>query len=384
MGDNRNIINFSAGPAKLPEQVLQYAQKEMLSHRDSGVSVMEMSHRSADFSRIITETEQSLRDLLDIPDNYKVMFLQGGGTGQFSAIPMNLMDLKPGQTADYIVTGTWSAKAAVEAEKYGKVNMVIPKTKKYTSIPDPSTWNLSSDASYVYYCANETVHGVEFEFVPETNGVPLVCDMSSNILTRPVDVSKYGVIIAGAQKNIGCAGVTVAIIREDLIGFARSYCPSILDYKIMSANGSLYNTPPTYSIYIMGLVFDWIKQQGGVIQMSKNSNKKSSLLFKAIDNSQGFYNCPVDSECRSRMNVPIRLGSIAGDEDLEKKFLAEATKAGLVSLKGHRSVGGLRASLYNAMSVENVEKLAEFMTTFMEVNRNNSVNTNGVSNGVDH
>lgn len=373
MGDlrtpNKNVINFSAGPAKLPESVLEHAQKELLNHDQTGVSVMELSHRSADFSKIITKTEQLLRELLDVPDNYKIMFLQGGGTGQFSAVPLNLMDTKPAKTADYIVTGSWSAKAAVEAEKYGTVNLVVPKTKKYTSIPEPSTWNLNPEASYVYYCENETVHGVEFQFTPETNGVPLVCDMSSNILTRPVDISKFGVIYAGAQKNIGCAGVTMVIVRDDLIGFAASICPSIFDYKVQVGNNSLYNTPPTYSIYIMGLVFDWIKEQGGVNQMNKNSHKKSTLLYNFVLGSDGFYNCPLAPACRSRMNVPIRLGCPEGDEALEKKFVEEATSAGLLSLKGHRSVGGLRASLYNAITVEEVERLVAFMTMFMNDNK---------------
>jgi len=375
--NNKRILNFSAGPAKLPESVLHHAQKEMLNHANTGCSVMELSHRSADFSKIITKAENSIKELLNVPDNYKVMFLQGGGTGQMSAVPLNLIGLKPGKTADYICTGTWSQKAAVEAEKYGKVNMVIPKTKKYTHIPDQSTWNLNPEASYVYYCDNETVHGVEYQFVPETNGVPLVCDMSSNILTRPVDVSKYAVIFAGAQKNIGCAGVTLVIVRDDVIGFAESFCPAIFDYKVVSGNNSLYNTPPTYSIYIMGLVFDWIKEQGGVTQMCKNSTKKSSLLYNLVFNSQGFYNCPVDEQCRSRTNIPIRIGSPEGDEALEKKFLEEATKAGLVQLKGHRSVGGLRASLYNALTVEDTELLVAFMSKFMEQNRS-------VSPEIDH
>jgi len=373
MGDlrtsNKNVINFSAGPAKLPESVLEHAQKELLNHDQTGISVMELSHRSADFSKIITKTEKLLRELLDVPDNYKIMFLQGGGTGQFSAVPLNLMATKPGKTADYIVTGSWSAKAAVEAEKYGAVNLVVPKTKKYTSIPEPSTWNLNPEASYVFYCENETVHGVEYQFTPETNGVPLVCDMSSNILTRPVDISKFGLIFAGAQKNIGCAGVTIVIVRDDLIGFAASVCPAIFDYKVQVGNNSLYNTPPTYSIYIMGLVFDWIKEQGGVNQMKKNSDNKSTLLYNFLMGSDGFYNCPLDPACRSRMNVPIRLGCAEGDEALEKKFVEEATSVGLLQLKGHRSVGGLRASLYNAITVEEVERLVAFMTEFMNNNK---------------
>jgi len=369
MMNGESVVNFAAGPAKLPESVLEHAQKEFISYDRTGVSVMELSHRSADFNRIITKAEALVKELLEIPDNYKVMFLQGGGTGQFAAVPLNLMATRPAKTADYIVTGSWSAKAATEAEKYGGVNLVLPKTKKYTSIPEPSEWNLNPEASYVYYCENETVHGVEFQFVPETNGVPLVCDMSSNFLTRPVDVSKFGVIVAGAQKNVGPAGVTVVIVRDDLIGFALSVCPSIFDYKIQAGNCSLYNTPPTYSIYMMGLVFNWIKEQGGLCQMSKNSKKKSTLLYNFVMSSDGFYNSPIHPACRSRVNVPLRIGSVEGDEDLEKAFLEQATAAGLVQLKGHRSVGGLRVSLYNAITVPEVERLLTFMRSFMNSNK---------------
>ncbi|XP_059145007.1 phosphoserine aminotransferase-like [Physella acuta] len=375
MGDIREdvkskfVINFSAGPAKLPGPVLAHAQKEMLDHQDTGVSVMEMSHRSAEFSKILNSAEQRLRHLLEIPDNYKILFLQGGGTGQFSAVPLNLLALKPSHSADYIVTGSWSAKAAQEAEKYGTVNLVIPKTKKYTSIPDVSTWQLSPDASYVYYCANETIDGVEFQFVPDTNGIPLVCDMSSNMLTRHLDINKFGLIFAGAQKNIGCAGVTLVIICEDLIGFAMKVCPVIFDYKIQAGNNSLYNTPPTYGIYIMGLVFEWIQDEGGVAKMEENSIKKSSLVYQMIDTSQGFYNCPLDVNCRSRMNIPIRIGSLEGHGQLEKLFSEEATAKGYLQLKGHRSVGGIRVSLYNAVTVEETEHLVGYMTEFMERHR---------------
>lgn len=373
MGDLRDekkfVINFSAGPAKLPESVLRQAQKEMLDHQNSGISVMEMSHRSAEFSKIINTAEQNLRDLLDIPDNYKVLFLQGGGTGQFSAVPLNLINLKPGHIADYFVTGSWSAKAAQEAKKYGTVNLVLPATKKYTTIPEATSWSLNPEASYVYYCANETIHGVEFPDTPETNGVPLVCDMSSNILTRAIDVSKYGVILAGAQKNIGCAGVTVVIVRDDLIGHAMDVCPSILDYKVQSGNNSLYNTPPTYSIYMMGLVFSWIKSQGGVASMEQNSRLKSEAIYNLIQDSDGFYCCPLDPKCRSRTNLPFRIGSAEGVEHVEKKFLEEATKAGFLQLKGHRSVGGIRVSLYNAVTVEEAKLLAGFMRAFMTENR---------------
>jgi len=311
--DSKSVINFAAGPAKLPKEVITKAQKEFASYNGQGISVMEMSHRSGSFSRIINTAEDDLRELLNIPDNYKVLFLQGGGNGQFAAIPMNLMNTKPGKSADYIVTGTWSSKAATEAKKYGNVNIVHPPQTKYTNIPDKSTWTLNPEASYVYYCANETVHGVEFPFVPETNGVPIVTDMSSNILSKQIDVSKFGLIFAGAQKNIGCAGVTVVIIREDLIGYAIPECPTIFDYKIQNGNNSLYNTPPTYSIYIMGLVFQWMKEHGGLRAIEEANTYKSTKLYNLVDTSKGFYSSPVDPACRSSMNAPIRIKG--GDEE---------------------------------------------------------------------
>ncbi|XP_066195180.1 phosphoserine aminotransferase isoform X2 [Sylvia atricapilla] len=326
MEGGRQVANFGAGPAKLPRSVLLEAQKELVDYKGLGISVLEMSHRSSDFTKILNTTENLMRELLNIPDNYKVLFLQGGGSAQFSAVPLNLIGLKEGRQADYVVTGGWSAKAAKEAEKYAKVNIVHPKLGAYTSIPDPSTWNLNPDASYVYYCANETVHGVEFDFVPDVKGAVLVCDMSSNFLSKPVDVSKFGVIFAGAQKNVGCAGVTVVIVRNDLLGFALKECPVVLDYKTQAANSSLYNTPPCYR-------------------------------------------CPVERKNRSRMNVPFRIGSVKGDEALEKKFLEKAVELNMISLKGHRSVGGIRASLYNAVTVEDVQKLATFMRSFMQMNQ---------------
>lgn len=364
---SRQVINFAPGPAKLPEEVLQQAQKELLEHGSSGVSVMEMSHRSADFSKIMNNAENSLRELMSIPNNYRVIFLQGGGNGQFAAVPLNLIGLKEGKTADYIVTGCWSAKAAKEAEKYGKVNLVFPKCGDYTSIPAKSEWNLNPEASYVYYCANETIHGVEVHDVPETNGIPIVCDMSSNILSRPVDVSKFGVIFAGAQKNIGCAGVTLVIVREDLLGKALKETPTIFDYKVQVGNNSCYNTPPTYGIYIMGLVFEWLKKQGGSEAMAKLNDQKAALIYDQCRNSNGFYVSPVDKDCRSYMNVPLRI--LDGREDLEKKFVEEAHREKMVQLKGHRSVGGLRISLYNAIAVEEVEKLVTFMKEFQKSNQ---------------
>ncbi|XP_066460238.1 phosphoserine aminotransferase [Eleutherodactylus coqui] len=363
------VLNFGAGPAKLPPSVLLEAQKELIDYKGLGISVLEMSHRSSDFTKILNTAEVFMRELLNIPDNYKVLFLQGGGSGQFSAVPLNLIGLKEAKSADYIITGAWSAKAAKEAEKYGKVKLVYPKLASYTEIPDPSSWNLDPEASYVYYCANETVHGVEFQDIPDVNGAVLVCDMSSNFLSRPVDISKFGLIFAGAQKNIGCAGVTVVIVREDLMGFALKECPTILDYKIQAGNGSLYNTPPCFSIYITGLVLEWIKNNGGAKCMEKLSIMKSEMIYNIIDESSGLFVCPVEKKSRSRMNIPFRIGSITGDGALEREFLAKAAALGMMSLKGHRSVGGIRASLYNAVTVDDVEKLADFMRHFKETHQ---------------
>ncbi|XP_059825756.1 phosphoserine aminotransferase-like [Hypanus sabinus] len=367
MEDSRkHVINFAAGPSKLPRPVLLQAQKELLDYNGLGISVLEMSHRSADFLKIVNTAENDLRELLKIPENYKVIFLQGGGSGQFSAVPLNLIGLKEGRCADYIVTGNFSAIAAKEAEKYGKVNIVHPKPDAYRSIPDPHCWNLNPNASYVYYCANETVHGVEFSFIPDTKGTVLVCDMSSNFLSKPVDVSKFGLIFAGAQKNIGCAGVTVIIIREDLLGYALKECPVVFDYKVQVSCNSLYNTPASYSIYIMGLVLQWSKSSGGVEAMEKNSATKSKLIYDIIDGSSGFYVCLTDSMCRSRMNIPLRIGNASGDGILEKEFLDQAAKNNMISLKGHRSVGGIRISLYNAVTMEEAQRLADFMINFMK------------------
>lgn len=357
-------LNFSAGPSAVPLEVLQVAQKEMLNYKGCGASVMELSHRSAEFAEIVETAEADLRDLMGIPSNYKVIFMQGGGTGQFSAIPLNLCPRGKEQKADYVVTGTWSAKAAKEAEAHIQVNRVLPKVDKHVGIPPQSEWKCSPDAAYLYYCDNETIHGVEFSFVPESGSVPLVCDMSSNILTRPVDVSKYGVIFAGAQKNLGMAGVTVVIIREDLITPPSAHCPSVLSYKINAENKSLYNTPPTYAIYILGLVLKWIKQNGGVEGMAKRSAEKSRLIYELFDKSNGFYVCNVDRAHRSRVNIPFRIGGAQGDDELEKLFLKEAAKRNMIQLKGHRSVGGIRASVFNAMSVEALAPFLEFAREF--------------------
>ncbi|EDW16210.1 probable phosphoserine aminotransferase [Drosophila mojavensis] len=361
------VINFAAGPAKLPEEVLKEVQTNLLNCNGSGISVMEMSHRSSNYAKIQETAIADLRELLNIPQNYKVLLMQGGGTGQFAASALNLIGSTG--TADYVITGSWSAKAAKEAAQYGKVNAVLPKLASYTTVPRQSTWKLDPNAAYVYYCDNETVEGVEFDFVPEVKA-PLVVDMSSNFLSRPIDVSKFGMIYAGAQKNIGPAGVTVIIVREDLIGKHLKVTPSILNFELMDKNNSLLNTPPTFGIYVMGLVFKWIKANGGVAGMSQRSKAKSQIIYNIIDQSNGFYYCPVERQVRSRMNVPFRIGSSTGNEQLEKEFLAKAEAEGMIQLKGHRSVGGIRASLYNAITLEETQKLAKLMLEFYENNKN--------------
>ncbi|EDW39058.1 GL13880 [Drosophila persimilis] len=362
------VINFAAGPAKLPEEVLKEVQKNLLDCNGSGISVMEMSHRSSSYGKIQETAINDLRELLNIPSNYRVLLMQGGGTGQFAAVALNLIGVTG--TADYVITGSWSEKAAKEAAQYGKVNAVLPKAAKYISVPRQNSWKLDPKASYVYYCDNETVEGVEFDFVPEVPaGVPLVADMSSNFLSRPIDVAKFGVIFAGAQKNIGPAGTTVIIVREDLIGKHLKSTPSILNFQLMDKNSSLMNTPPTFVIYVMGLVFKWIKRNGGIAGMSKLANAKSQLIYETIDKSNGFYYCPVDSNVRSHMNVPFRIGSAAGNDALEKEFLAKAEADGMIQLKGHRSVGGIRASLYNAVTLEETQQLANLMVEFYKNNK---------------
>jgi len=364
MASQKGIVNFAAGPAKLPESVLKKIQNELTDYQGHGMSVMEMSHRSAPFGEIIANAEKSVRQLMDVPDDYAVLFMQGGGTGQFAAVPLNLLGSKQSPKVDYFITGTWSAKAAKEAEKYATVNRVLPKTDSYTDMAEQSRWSLDPEAAYVYYCANETIHGLEFHFIPETNGVPLVCDMSSCIMTKPIPVSKFGIIYAGAQKNIGAAGVTLVIVRKDLMTSPMKHCPSVLEYKIMAANKSLYNTPPAFNIYVMGQVFEWLQEEGGLSEMERRSQDKSSALYNLIDNSNGFFRCPVKPKCRSRMNVPFRIGSQEECESLEAAFMKEAAELGLRELKGHRSVGGIRVSLYNAIRIEHVERLMEFMKQF--------------------
>jgi len=352
------VYNFSAGPAVLPEAVLERAQAEMLDWHGSRMSVMEMSHRGKEFVSIAEKAEADLRQLLAVPDSYKVLFLQGGASSQFAMVPLNLLQGRG--RADYVNTGSWSTKAIAEAKRYCDVNIAADGgVGNYTSIPPRSEWTLDPEAAYVHYTPNETIGGVEFHWIPETGDVPLVADMSSTILCRPLDVARYGVIYAGAQKNIGPAGLTLVIVREDLIGYADERTPAMFNYKVHADSGSMYNTPPTYAWYLAGLVFEWIGQRGGLSAMEQVNRDKARKLYAAIDGSE-FYANPVDEPCRSWMNVPF----ILSDPGLDATFLAEAKEAGLVTLKGHRSVGGMRASIYNPMPAEGVDALIAFMGEF--------------------
>ena len=357
------VYNFSAGPAVLPEEVLKEAADEMLDYRGTGMSVMEMSHRSKAFDTIIKEAEQDLRELMNIPNNYKVLFLQGGASQQFAAIPMNLMKNK---VADYIITGQWSKKAFQEAKKYGNVKAVASsEDKTYSYIPDCSDLNIDDDADYVYICENNTIYGTKFKELPNTKGKTLVADVSSCFLSEPVDVTKYGVIYGGVQKNVGPAGVVIVIIREDLItDTPLEGTPTMLTYKTQADADSLYNTPPCYGIYICGKVFKWIKKMGGLEAMKAHNEKKAKILYDFLDQSELFKGTVVEKD-RSLMNVPF----VTGDADLDAKFVAEAKAAGFENLKGHRTVGGMRASIYNAMPIEGVEKLVEFMKDFEAKNK---------------
>ena len=352
------VYNFSAGPAVLPEEVLQEAADEMLDYRGTGMSVMEMSHRSKAYDTIIKEAEADLRELMNIPDNYKVLFLQGGASQQFAMIPMNLMK---NRVADYIVTGQWAKKAYQEASLYGKANKIASsEDKTFSYIPDCSDLPISEDADYVYICENNTIYGTKFKTLPNTKGKPLVADVSSCFLSEPVDVTKYGVIYGGVQKNIGPAGVVIVIIREDLITEdVLPGTPTMLRYKIHADADSLYNTPPAYGIYICGKVFKWLKKMGGLEAMKERNEKKAKILYDYLDESKLFKGT-VRKEDRSLMNVPF----ITGNEELDAKFVQEAKEAGFENLKGHRTVGGMRASIYNAMPIEGVEKLVEFMKKF--------------------
>jgi len=352
------VFNFSAGPAVLPEPVLQQAAAEMLDWHGSGMSVMEMSHRGKEFIAIHAQAEADLRELMAIPKNYKVLFLQGGASAQFAVVPMNLLRGKTG--ADYVNTGQWSKKAISDAKKYCKVNVAASsEADNYTRAPKQSEWKLDPDAAYVHLTTNETIGGVEFHWVPDTGAVPLVADMSSHILSRPMDVSRYGLIYAGAQKNIGPAGVTIVIVRDDLLGQALPVTPTVFDYKVQAENDSMSNTPATYGIYVAGLVFQWLKQQGGLTKMEQINRAKAGLLYDYLDQTE-FYHSPVAKDDRSLMNIPFTLRNA----DLDKAFIQETEAAGLTQLKGHRSVGGMRASIYNAMPIEGVQALLQFMKEF--------------------
>ncbi|HNE90956.1 MAG TPA: 3-phosphoserine/phosphohydroxythreonine transaminase [Agitococcus sp.] len=351
--------NFCAGPAALPEAVLKQAQAELVDYQGKGLSVMEMSHRSADYVAIAEQAEQDLRDLLNVPSNYKVLFLQGGASQQFAMIPMNLLRGKT--SADYVNTGMWSDKAIKEAKKFCQVNVVASdEANNFRAVPAFESWQRHADAAYLHYTPNETIHGVQFDFIPEVGDVPLVADYSSIILAEPLDVSKFGLIYAGAQKNIGPAGLVVVIVREDLLGQTIKGTPTMLDYKIHADNGSMYNTPSTYAWYLSGLVFKWLKTQGGLEKMAEINRRKATKLYAAIDGSGGFYANPVAIANRSMMNVPFTLA----DSSLDKAFLKEAEANQLLNLAGHRSVGGMRASIYNAVPEEGIDTLVSFMQDF--------------------
>ena len=351
------VFNFSAGPSMLPLPVLEKAASELINYGEAGMSVMEMSHRSADYECIIQKAEADLRKLMNIPDNYKVLFLQGGASTQFAAVPLNLM--KTGK-ADYILSGQFSTKAYKEAQKYGDAKAVASsKDDNFSKIPETTRESFRPDADYVHICYNNTIYGTKFNYIPDTGDIPLVADLSSCIISEPIDVTKFGVIYAGAQKNMAPAGLTLVIVREDLLGNARPETPSMLDWKLMADNDSMYNTPPCYAIYMAGLVYEWIENLGGLEVMKEMNEKKANLLYDYLD-SQDYYSAPVEKASRSMMNVTF----VTGDEALDKKFASEAAKAGLKNLKGHRSVGGMRASIYNAMPYEGVEALIAFMKDF--------------------
>lgn len=356
--------NFGAGPATLPQAVLEQAQNELLDWQGTGISVMELGHRTTDFAdKVLHPAINNLRELMNIPDNYKILFITGGASTQFSMVPLNLLNDKT--QADYLYTGIWSQKAIVEGKRYCDVNIALSaETNGFTSIPSPAQLQLNARAAYIHYTPNETINGLEFHWVPDTGNVPLVADMSSNILSRPIDVSRYGVIYAGAQKNIGPAGLTIAIVRDDLIGHAISYTPTLFNYKTYADNTSLYNTPATFAIYMAGLVFAWLRTQGGLSAIAEINQRKANKLYQLIDNSNGFYRNQVDKNCRSRMNVVFNLP----DDNLQQLFLKESAAMGLLYLKGHKSVGGIRASIYNAMPEKGVDALVEFMKEFMKIN----------------
>jgi len=357
------VYNFCAGPAMLPKAVMHKAQQEFINWHNTGCSVMELSHRSKEFITVAEQAEADLRELMSIPDNYQVLFCHGGGRGQFSAVPLNL--LLQGKSADYIVSGSWSKAAANEAQKFGDIKVVdiTDQEKRQTSLKPCSQWSLREDAAYVHYCPNETVDGLEIFDIPNTHDVPLVADMSSTILSRKIDVSKFALIYAGAQKNIGPSGLTLVIVREDLLNQAQPQTPSIMNYTVLAKSGSMHNTPPTYAWYLAGLVFQWLKELGGIEAVSQINKQKAQLIYQFIDSSE-FYINNIEQQYRSLMNVPFWLTN----ESLNDTFLRQAKQAGLVALKGHRSVGGMRASIYNAMPLAGVEALVHFMERFAQEN----------------
>ncbi len=356
------VYNFSAGPSMLPLPVLEEAQKDLVNYKGTGMSVMEMSHRSKDFQNIIDEAQSLIRSIMEIPDNYEVLFLQGGGSTQFAMVALNLFKNKK---ADYVITGQWAKKAAAEAKRFGEVNIVASSADKtFSYIPKLDKAAFSPDADYFYICHNNTIYGTRYHELPDTGSVPLVADISSDIMSQYLDVSRFGILFAGAQKNIGPAGLTIAIVRKDLIGSALDICPTMLNYQTHADNGSMFNTPPCFSIYISKLVFEWVKNMGGVKELEKRNIEKADLLYSFLDNSSLFRGTVVPED-RSLMNVPF----VTGNEELDKKFVAEAKAAGLVNLKGHRTVGGMRASIYNAMPIEGVQKLVNFMEEFEKNNK---------------
>ena len=363
MSNYDRVYNFSAGPSVLPLEVLEKVQKELLNYDGSGQSVMEMSHRSKEYQKIIDEAEANLRELMRIPDNYKVLFVQGGGTLQFAMVPMNL--LRNSKKADYVITGTWAKKAYKEAGKFGDIRVIASSEEdKFTWVPKITEADIRPDADYAYIVTNNTIYGTRFNYIPETGEIPLVADMSSNILSEEIDVSRFGLIWAGAQKNVAPAGVSIVIIREDLLGYAGAEVPTYLDYKIHADNGSMYNTPPTFTIYVAGEVFKYLKSIGGIAEMERRNKEKAAILYDCIDSSE-LFSCPVAKEDRSIMNVVF----MTGDAELDKKFIAEAREKGMINLAGHRSLGGMRASIYNAMPKDGVEALVAFMKEFEAANK---------------
>lgn len=364
----KRLINFSAGPAKIPDEVLQVAQEQLFSYPGYGASILEMSHRSSTFMDIMRQAEADLRELLGIPGNYEVLFMHGGAVGAMASVAMNL---SLGQHVDYLLTGTWSLKAAREAAKYAKVNLLnSPPDGKFNAVPDLTKVHLQPDAKYVFYCDNETVDGIEYPETPviDDASVPPVVDMTSNFLSRPVDVAKYGCIFAASQKNSGIAGVTVVIVRKDLIE-PLAITPTVFNYNIVSREKCLQNTPPVFAVYMCGLMLQWIKKKGGLAAMSERCKSRSALIYDVIDSSDGFYSTHVHKNSRSRINIPFRVGGTAGEDCLEEKFLKDSQAAGMIQLKGHHTTGGIRASMYNSMTLEEVQTLVQFMQQFMEENK---------------